>query len=242
MMQFAASRQAGLRRRWWPLTVSLAVHALLVGLWVRHADLRPVPPDAPEPLSVLVLAAPLPQRRPPEPPAASTKPDEKTVKRHAPVALPAPVATAPEPPPVAAATVVAPDPAPVAARPSAADILAEARRDIGKFDREARGGKLGAALRPRESAWDRFGQRVADAHIERGPAPVTESYTSPDGGTYYRTRVGDRYYCRKTGTLDPSSTWKTGAEMHANSMSTLGMGGTAGLVLCPGSERDWKRE
>jgi hypothetical protein len=30
--------------------------------------------------------------------------------------------------------------------------------------------------------------------------------------------------------------------MHANSMSTLGMGGTSGVVLCPESDRDWVRQ
>jgi hypothetical protein len=138
------------------------------------------------------------------------------------------------------------EPAPAPARPSAAEILAAARRDIGKFDREPSGGKLGTAqgreLRPGESTWERFGQRVADAKIDHAPAPNREAYTAPDGQTYYRTRVGNKYECRKTGTLDPSSTWKNDREMHVNSMSTLGMGGTAGLVDCPGSERDWKRQ
>ncbi len=236
MTHFSASPQAGLPRRWWPLAVSLAVHALLVGLWLRHADLRPVSPEKPETLSVLVLAAPRPVPLLP-PTVERKKTDDKHAKPAAPVALPPPVAAAP---PVPQQVVEMPA-ATTSPRPSTADILESARRDIGKLSHE-KGGKLGGELRAKDSAWDRFGQRVSDAHIERSPSPARESYTSPDGQTYYRTKVGDRYYCRKTGTLDPSSTWKTGAEMHANNMSTLGMGGTAGLVLCPGSERDWKRE
>jgi hypothetical protein len=232
---FSAS-QAGLPRRWWPLAVSLAVHALLVGLWLRHADLRPVTPEKPETFSVLVLAAPRPAALPPQA-AERKKPGDKHAKPAAPVALPPPVAAAPAVPQQAVEAPAAVTPS----RPSTADILENARRDIGKLSQE-KGGKLGDELRAKDSAWDRFGQRVSDAHIDRSPSPARESYTSPDGQTYYRTKVGSRYYCRKTGTLDPSSTWKTGAEMHANSMSTLGMAGTSGLVLCPGSERDWKRE
>jgi hypothetical protein len=234
-MHFSASPEAGLPRRWWPLAVSLAVHVLLVGLWLRHADLRPVAPDLPETFSVMVLAAPRPV--PPPKAADHKKPDEKHAKPAAPVALPPRAEAAPAVPDQAAEVPAAVTPA----RPSTADILESARRDIGKLSQE-KSGKLGGDLRAKDSAWDKFGQRVSDAHIDRSPSPMRESYTSPDGLTYYRTKVGSRYYCRKTGSLDPSSTWKTGAEMHANSMSTLGMGGTAGLVLCPGSERDWKRD
>jgi hypothetical protein len=239
-MHFTSSPQAGLPRRWWPLAVSLAVHALLVGLWVRHVDLRPVAPEAPEHLTVLVIPAPV-LRPPPEPtPAPRNKKDEKARRSHVPVVAGTPLAVAPVQPPAPLPSAAA---TPQPARLSAADILDSARHDIGKLSRDAGGGKLGGGeLRAQESAWDRFGQRVADAHVESARSPSTDHYTSPDGQTYYRTKVGSKYYCRKTGSLDPSSTWKTGAEMHANSMSTLGMGGTAGLVLCPGSERDWKRE
>jgi hypothetical protein len=241
-MHFTASPEAGLPRRWWPLAVSLVVHALLIGLWVRHADLRPVLPEMPERLMVLVLPAPVArQATAPAKPAERKKPDEKHAKPSVPLALPPPLAAAPSVP----QPEVAPEP-PSTPPPSTADILDSARRDIGKLSREASGGKLGGKpggeLRSKDSAWDRFGKSVADAKIDHGPAPNREAYTSPDGLTYYRTRVGDHYECRKTGTLDPSSTWKNGREMQANSMSTLGMGGTSGLVLCPGSERDWKQQ
>jgi hypothetical protein len=243
-MHFTASPEAGLPRRWWPVAVSLVVHVLLIGLWLRHSDLRPVAPERPEPLTVLVLPAPVALPSPPQPkPAERKKPDEKHARPSAPVALP-PLAATPNVPPQPS---VSPEPqAASTPHPSTADILDSARRDIGKLSREASGGKLGGKpggeLRARDSAWDRFGQRVADAKIDHSPAPNREAYTSPDGLTYYRTRVGDHYECRKTGTLDPSSTWKNGREMQANSMSTLGMGGTSGLVLCPGSERDWKQQ
>jgi hypothetical protein len=238
-MHFASSPQAGLPRRWWPLAVSLAVHALLIGWWMRHAETRPVAPEAPGHLTVLVIPAPV-HRLPPAPlPAPQDKKDEKARRPHVPVVASTPLAVAPVQPPALLPSADAPAPP----HPSAADILDSARHDIGKLSRDAGGGKLGGGeLHAKESAWDRFGQRVADAHVESARSPSTEHYTSSDGQTYYRTKVGSKYYCRKTGSLDPSSTWKTGAEMHANSMSTLGMGGTSGLVLCPGSERDWKRE
>ena len=46
-MTLAASNRAGLPRRWWPLLVSLAVHSLLIVLWVRHAVRRPLAVDTP---------------------------------------------------------------------------------------------------------------------------------------------------------------------------------------------------
>jgi hypothetical protein len=235
----------GQRRQVWPFAVSLAVHALLLLAWLG----RPAPPPPadgqPQRLSVLLFparpappasAAPVAPRQHSrrEQPAAQARPSS----RHDTAAAdPANTTLADTPP----ANTVPGAPASAAPpQPSAAEILADARREIAHLAREP-GGKRAGALRPGDSAWSRFERGVADAHVERAPAPVTEAYTSPDGTTYYRTRVGNSYVCRKTGTGDPSSTWKNDREIHTNSMSTLGMGGTSGVVLCPESDRDWKR-
>jgi hypothetical protein len=247
-MHFASSPQAGLPRRWWPLAVSLAVHALLIGLWLKRADLRPLAPAVPEPLSVFLVPAPRALPVPPVPErTARAKPDSKKPG-------PSPNAAGPRamPPVEARAPVEAmtPEPGPVApTAPSAADVLQDGRHEVGKITGQLRAEDAISPLRGKEPGplrrggkWARFADTLEAAHIDHSSVPNREAYTAPDGVTYYRTRVGNQYYCRKTGSLDPSSTWKTGDEMHANSMSTLGMGGTSGLVLCPGSERDWKQQ
>jgi hypothetical protein len=232
-------------RHAWPLAVSLGVHLLLVLAWLQFGAKVRLPVEAPQPLTVLLLPRPAPQPLRDDPPLPAPAPHAAHVPKPAPGAAasrpaPGPAAPAAQAPPPAVIALPAP-PAPSASRPSAADILAAARQDIGKIDREVRGNKA-APLRAADSAWTRFEQRVDNAHIERGPAPVTEAYTAPDGVTYYRTKVGNSYVCRKTGTGDPSSTWKNDREIHANSLSTLGMGQTAGVVLCPESDRGWVRQ
>jgi hypothetical protein len=226
----------------WPFAVSLALHALFLLAWLN----RPAPPRAadeqPQRLSVLLFPAPAPPRG-----AAPRAPGRHAAPAQRPQVAPESRAislpdTAAAPPPQAHASTALVEPATAQpAPPTTADILASAHREIAKLAKEP-GSTQAGTLRPGDSAWSRFERGVAGAHVERGPAPVTEAYTSPDGTTYYRTRVGNSYVCRKTGTLDPSSTWKNEREMHANSMSTLGMGGTSGVVLCPESDRDWVRQ
>jgi hypothetical protein len=240
-----ASHDAGLRRRWWPLAVSLAVHALLIGLWLRHADLRPVAPDAPEPLSIWLQPATQPQLPPPEPPPARQALPDKT--RHAarePVLPSAPRVAAPASPPVSQPVVEAP-------QPSAAEIADRARHEVGAIAAKLRAEDAVSPVRGKDTVsslrrggkWARFSDQLEAAHIDNGPE-IIETYTAPDGRVLYRRRVGGKVICRQSGSVGPAAPWSSGGAVlgGAGSQITLGMGGLAGDVACPESARDWKRQ
>jgi hypothetical protein len=229
----------GTVRKAWPLAVSLAAHLVLVLAWLHFGGKERVPDDTPRALSVLLL--PKPQQAPPpvlaperETPAKSNRARKSAAAtlRASPVAPSQPAQPSPS----------LPAPVPASLKPSAWDILNAAKQDIRKGSGEARPGKLGVPVQG-DSKWDRFEDRVASAHIDRSPGPVTESYTAPDGLTYYRTRVGGKVVCTKTGSTGPPAPWRSEADIRAGagSMATLGVGNSAGTTLCPGGKRDWVR-
>lgn len=222
------------------------MHTLLIVLWVRHHDLRPVAAETPEPLSVLLLPTrPAPAAKPPE-----TVPDKRKDEhpgRPAAAAV-APATIAPAAPQAAAPKETQPESPPA---PSAAQILEDSRQDIGKIGRELRAQDGVSPLRARPAPpvlkpsgkWSRFAQQLEDAHIDRSPNIVTEEYTSPDGRVLYRTRTGNKVVCRQSGSPGPPATWRSEEAVRAGagSKSTLGVGNSAGDVLCPESDRDWKK-
>jgi hypothetical protein len=197
----------GPRRQMWPFAVSLAVHALLLLAWLN----RPVSPRAadeqPHRLSVLLFPArpapAAPVLAAPRAPGGHAAPAQRQQAAPESRAISLPDTAAALPPQAHASAALAEPTTAQPAHPTTADILASAHREIAKLAKEP-GSTQPGALRPGDSAWSRFERGVADAHVERAPAPAREAYTSPDGTTYYRTRVGNSYVCRKTGTLDPS--------------------------------------
>lgn len=159
----------------------------------------------------------------------------------------APAASSTPPAPVATPAVVQPE-APAA--PSAAQIFEDSRHDVGQAGRELRAQdgvspmpvKPPPPLKP-SGKWARFAQQVEDAHRETGTGMVTEEYTSPDGRTLYRVRRGNGVVCRQSGSPGPAADWRSAEAVRAGagSKSTLGMQNSAGEVLCPDSDRDWKK-
>lgn len=228
-------------RKAWPLAVSLGVHALLVLAWPQFGERRSVPDETPRPFSLLLFpklqGAPAPLALP----KAEALPH--TRNRRAPLddSVPArriDLAAAVSPAPAAPSAQ-----APAAGTPSAADILSAAKQSIASID-HALGGTKAALLQRGDSAWGRFEQGVESAHVERSRTKSVESYTAPDGEMYYRIRVGDNVVCRKTGSVGPPAPWRSDEAIRAGagSAATLGVGGSAGYVLCPGAERDWVRQ
>lgn len=245
----AASNQAGLPRRWWPLLVSLAVHSLLIVLWVRHADLRPVAVETREPVTMLLVPfRPTPAPKPPAAEAGKRKPETSPSRAAAPAAAPVPAESVVSTPQPAAPTAIQPEaPQP----PSSGRILEDSRHDIGAIGSELRAQDGVSPLRARPAPqqlkptgkWARFAQQVEDAHREPSSAVVTEEYTSPDGRTLYRVRQGNKVVCRQSGSPGPAADWRSAGAIAAGagSKSTLGMQNSAGEVLCPESDRDWKK-
>jgi hypothetical protein len=242
-MIHGAPNQGVAKRRAWPLVVSLAVHALLVLAWLHFGAREGVPDERPRPYSLLLFPKLQGTPAPLALPKAQTLP--RTRSRHA---APDDIAPARRADP-ATPVFLSPEPAspsaqpPAAAAPSAADILNAAKRSIAGIDRELRGAKAGV-LQPGDSAWGRFERSVESAHVESSRTKSVESYTSPDGETYYRIRVGDKVVCRKTGSVGPPAPWRSdeATRAGAGSVATLGVAGSAGYVLCPGSARDWVRQ
>jgi hypothetical protein len=236
MTQVAPYRGANLG--WtWPLAVSLAAHALLVSWWLHSGARGRAPDDTPRTLSVLLLPRPAPPPAPVIAPRRAPAPGPRGLQRQvaqAPAALPA---ARPQPD----GALPAPRPqVPAVAGPSAWDILDAARQDMRKGGIEPPRSKAGA-LRQQDSAWTRFQEGVAAAHVDPTPGPVTESYTAADGLMYYRTRVGGKVVCRKTGSTGPPAPWRGDEAVRAGagSAATLDVGNSAGTTLCPEGKRDW---
>lgn len=248
-MTLVASNTAGLPRRWWALLVSLVVHSLLIVLWVRHADLRPVAAETPEPVMMYLLPVrPTPASTPPETVPDKRKEERQATRAAVPVSAVAPAhSPTPAQQPAAPAAVQAEIPA----SPSAGQILEDSRHDLGKIGRELRAQDTVSPLRARpgppqlkpSGKWSRFAQMVEGAHRENPSAIVTEEYTSPDGRTLYRVRHGNQVVCRQSGSPGPPTTWRSEEAVRAGagSKSTLGMQNSAGDVLCPDSDRDWQK-
>lgn len=238
-MTFSERYPGGNLSKAWPVAVSLAAHVALVLAWLHFGRPEPVIDETPRTLSVLLLPRPAPAPPSLLPPDRVT-PAKQPRRTHGPATEPSrtgPVAPSQPEQPAAVLAV----PASASAKPSAWEILNAARQDI-RNSRNARTGKM-EALRQGDSKWTRFEERIADAHVDRSPGPVTESYTAPDGLTYYRTRVGDKVVCRKTGSTGPPAPWRSEEAIRAGagSMATLDVGNSAGTTLCPGGKRDWVR-
>lgn len=183
------------------LGVTLAVHLALILAWQMAGKLLSLPREGsdeamqwlllPTPPPRVEPAAPAPvQKIPPAPLAAPTRAG-RTVPAPA-----APMAEAPAavPPP----TVIAEQPA---ALPSAADILANARRSVGEIDRALRKENKPLIVAPPDSPQIRMREGMEHARAMAPPrlweAPKVEELVNNTGDGARRTRVinGRRTYC-----------------------------------------------
>jgi hypothetical protein len=218
------------------LALTLGLHLLAALLWLQERRVRPAGP--PQVVSILLQPAaparpasaspPLPPQARPEVPPRAAAP--ATADLSAPVAnSPAPATAAPQQAEPAADPLADPAPAAPAVdmRPGGSFGLDIAKRQAGRVDRELRKGKSGVPLEA-DTPWARFRRGLEAAHVEPGMGVQLDSYTAPDGVVIYRERVGNRTFCRRSGSVG------------------LGVAGTAGVndagnIRCP-SGVQWKRE
>ncbi|MDL2353863.1 MAG: hypothetical protein QFF03_01265 [Pseudomonadota bacterium] len=187
-----------MKRHSLPLALTIVVHLLLI-LCVRLA--RP-PALAAVPVThsvMLVKLAPLPlprrafpiaRRAPPLPAPARRPPVRVAVK-------------APQDAPAAAAPAAPAEPPAGAARQdSAAGMLAQARRDVGKIDRDLRAAAPPVPLLQADSAQQRFGHAMAAAFIDRSNTMVVDRYQSGDGVSIERITRGGGSKCYMSGVVN----------------------------------------
>ncbi len=107
-------------------------------------------------------------------------------------------------PDVTPAPVTAHPPLPTAAEnavtPGAAEIMAQAKRDIGKIDRSLRG-KLPPIPDDEDLLRAKLGTALGNA-AHGGAGIFLANYTSPDGVVITRQTVGNSSVCRMSGTVN----------------------------------------
>lgn len=215
-----------------PLVLTLLVHLLLVLAWMHARTIRRESDRSPGPRFVLVPVRPVAPPRPLP---------ERLARRGARPTFPVAARPPAHPPATAlpgAAAAAAAEAA--SAAPGAADILARARQDAGRIDRELRGGKP-AAPGGAPGRWARFQAAAESAFIDRSNIETMDTYTAPDGVVIYRFRQGNKVRCRMTGSVGPGvAGGYTGGAVLAGAGSAGG-GNTAGTIACPSGQRDWVR-
>ncbi|HEY0065037.1 MAG TPA: hypothetical protein VGC21_23165 [Telluria sp.] len=206
-------------RRYVGIAITLALHLALVWIWRANMQTKPVPDSPPQAMQWVnvKLPPPPPPKARPEPKLASAAPAKR---RAAPERAPAAPAVPPvqliiPPTPQMERPVAAPPAAP--ATPSAADMLAQAKRDIGKFDKDLRKEFAGKGIsKPVDSPQLRLAQGMEDAY-DAAPPKWYESAKIKiiDPGQYgrkrYRVTTAFGTYCMTyesnnspTAQLDPS--------------------------------------
>jgi hypothetical protein len=197
------------------LLLTILVHAALVMGW-QAARKLPAPPIADDSVRTRVLWIPL---RPPQPAVPRTEtpaPPRKETLDAAPPrpqVRPGPAITLPPQPQAvplpAPANEAAPAPTPAnsaaapaeAAKPSAEQILQQAKRDIGKIDKALRKENNPYIAAPLDSPEMRMRRGMEEAHALAPPrlweAPKVEELVNNTGDGARRTRVitGRRTYC-----------------------------------------------
>lgn len=148
-------------RRLLGLAATLAVHLALVWGW-QLARQVPAPPDTGPTKTIqwINIAPPRPAARPPAPQPPRARADAD--RSRSAITKPAPIHSR-EPEPIVATPV--PVATPEASAKSADDMLAQAKRDIGKFDKELRKEFAGKGIRaPASSPQMRMARGMEDAH------------------------------------------------------------------------------
>jgi len=183
------------------IAVTLAVHLALILAWQLAGKLpQPVQEGSDEAMLWLTPPTPAPEPEPPEP--------AREIRRQA-AAAPVTAVRAARPDPVPPSPVVevpAAAPAPAvaeaqAATPSAAEIMASARRSIGEIDRALRKENKPLIVAPPDSPQIRMRDGMEHARAMAPPrlweAPKVEELVNNTGDGARRTRVitGRRTYC-----------------------------------------------
>lgn len=106
--------------------------------------------------------------------------------------------------------------------------MALARRQARHISGEVNKGESGV-LTAASSPWARLGHELNAAHVEPITGVQQDSYTASDGTIIYRKRVGNRTFCRRSGSVGGGGIFDNGGKE------------SAGWISCP-SQAEWKRE
>jgi hypothetical protein len=199
-------------RPWAPLALTLGLHLLLVLAWLMGAR-GGAAPEAPQRASTLVLVQPLSGPKPaPEPPRLPLPRSRLPASIQPPTPVAAAPGSAPEP-----ASAPPADPAPAAAEALPGDLLKSSRAMAGRIDRELRKGASPISAEP-ERKWERFAEAFAAARTSADRSVTLDSYTSPDGVIIYRTTIGGRSRCYRSGSVGGLVTGFGNADLHGASI------------------------
>jgi hypothetical protein len=222
------------------LALIFGMHILALFAWLQQRPARL--PDAPRVVTFWLR----PSAPPPKPlssaPVSLPKPAYPRLRRLAPPAARAEPAEPAEPAaPTASAAPAATGLEAARAPISVQDAIREqkdadggfglnlSKHQAGRIDRELRHGKSGVPDEP-DTPMGRFRRGLEAAYIDRSTSVQLDSYTSPDGTIIYRTRIGGRSMCRRTGNVSPLG------------MSGMKMGNEAAdNIPCPKGV-EWKKE
>jgi hypothetical protein len=231
------------------LALIFGMHILALFAWMRQ---RPSPlPEMPHVVSILLRSSvpqPKPQAAEPlrpfhpsaPPPSPLIQDDFDLSSRPAPRdtadtenTTAAPPAAAPSPPSVspledAHAPITVQDAIREQKQAGGGFGASLSRRQAGRIDRELRNGKSGVPDEP-DTPIGRFQRGLEAAHIDRSMSVREDSYTAPDGIVYYRKRIGNATFCRRSGSVSPMG------------MRGIIMGNEAGDVPCPTGVL-WKKD
>ena len=214
-------------RPWTPLVLTLGLHLLLVLAWLTSTRGGRVP-DPPQRALTFVLVQPpaRPEPAPDLPPPSALPRSRGPATIH----LPRPVVAGPTAPapPLEPASEPQADPAASATEALPGDLLKSSRAMAGRIDRELRNGASPISAEP-ERKWERFAEAFAAARISGDHTVTLDSYTSPDGVIIYRTTVGGKSSCYRTGSVGGLVTGFGNADLHG-----------ASIMACP-SGLSWTR-
>ena len=185
------------RGRWLALLLIVAIHIAALWCWPqRHPD-----PGAARSgemaITFVAVAAPARSAAKPTPVAAVTRHAAKLTAPPKLGMILIPSLPAPTPTPV---------PAPV--QKSADDIIGQARRDVGKIDRELRAASLDTAQRTLIFTSSKLERGLAGAFVNRGPPQVVEDVMN-DGRRV--SRIGNKcYYMESNGLVGGRDVFRDG--------------------------------
>ncbi|MYM73803.1 hypothetical protein GTP56_16545 [Duganella sp. FT134W] len=118
------------------------------------------------------------------------------------------------------------EPLPEKTLPAAADIMAQARRDLHKIDKEILGRMPAIPAQRPDSMQARLARGIENAFVG-DTAEVTDHYTSADGVVYSRVTRGSRSTCFMNGASTLAAATRSG--------------GKWAQVNCPSSDNGWVR-
>jgi hypothetical protein len=213
-----------LRRRIHPflLFLILLVHVYALWMMARYRYVAPVAVAETAPRITYVRNLPLPVKPAPARPVKATA----SVKPQAPVTRAPVTAPVQSTQPVTAAEPVAAA-EPEVHRPSAAEILEQARRDMPRIERELRKNVPTALKLSPDSFRYKLEHGIDEAFVGGDQRTVIDFYTSPDNVVYMRATRNGKSRCTMNG--GPVSL-----------RSAMGGGGGDTKVNCPPQSAGWK--